>query len=414
MNKTDIDSSFWQSFRERFLVRFWSPIPAVLALGVLAAYYFGLTGTYWAVTGEFTRWGGHILNLIGVDTSDWGYYKIIGLQGTPLDRIDGVMIIGMFAGALAAALMANNIKFRLPQSNIRIIQALIGGAIAGFGARIGMGCNLASFFTGIPQFSLHAWFFTIMTLVGVWCGTKIIFLPIFRSKIALEKVSAQKSIEQVQKRTSFLFKLGLVVLLAIALWIAYLMAFGKIPEGKRIPVLGIAMLCGVGFGFIIARAQVCFTSAFRDLFITGRGYMARAVIFGMMVSTLGVFSYIMLGLPPKIMWAAPNAIIGGFLFGLGIVIAGGCECGWMYRAVEGQVHYWIVGVGNVIGSTLLAATWDFYAEPLAASFQRINLLEVFGDYGGLAVNYIFLIGFLLFVLYIERSYFIKNKGFQRA
>lgn len=414
MNKTDIDSSFWQSFRERFLVKFWSPIPAVLALGVLAAYYFGLTGTYWAVTGEFTRWGGHILNLIGVDTSDWGYYKIIGLQGTPLDRIDGVMIIGMFAGALAAALMANNIKFRLPQSNIRIIQALIGGAIAGFGARIGMGCNLASFFTGIPQFSLHAWFFTIMTLVGVWCGTKIIFLPIFRSKIALQKVSAQKSIEEVQKRTSFLFKLGLVVLLAIALWIAYLMAFGKIPEGKRIPVLGIAMLCGVGFGFIIARAQVCFTSAFRDLFITGRGYMARAVIFGMMVSTLGVFSYIMLGLPPKIMWAAPNAIIGGFLFGLGIVIAGGCECGWMYRAVEGQVHYWIVGVGNVIGSTLLAATWDFYAEPLATSFQRINLLEVFGDYGGLAVNYIFLIGFLLFVLYIERSYFIKNKGFQRA
>lgn len=277
-----------------------------------------------------------------------------------------------------------------------------------------MGCNLASFFTGIPQFSLHAWFFTIMTLVGVWCGTKIIFLPIFRSKITLEKVSAQKSIEEVQKRASFLFKLGLVVLLAIALWIAYLMAFGKIPEGKRIPVLGIAMLCGVGFGFIIARAQVCFTSAFRDLFITGRGYMARAVIFGMMVSTLGVFSYIMLGLPPKIMWAAPNAIIGGFLFGLGIVIAGGCECGWMYRAVEGQVHYWIVGVGNVIGSTLLAATWDFYAEPLATSFQRINLLEVFGDYGGLAVNYIFLIGFLLFVLYIERSYFIKNKGFQRA
>lgn len=408
------DTSFWQSFKQNYLVKFWHPIPAVIALGVLAAYYFGLTGTYWAVTGEFTRWGGHALNALGVDTSSWGYYKIIGLQGTPLDRIDGVMIIGMFAGALAAALMANNVKLRLPQSKIRIAQALIGGMIAGFGARIGMGCNLASFFTGIPQFSLHAWFFTIMTLVGVWCGTKIIFLPIFRSKIALEKVSAQKNIEQVQKRASFLFKLGLFVLLDIALWIAYLMIFSKVPEGKRIPVLGIAMLCGVGFGFIIARAQVCFTSAFRDLFITGRGYMARAVIFGMMVSTIGVFSYVMLGLPPKIMWAAPNAIIGGFLFGLGIVIAGGCECGWMYRAVEGQVHYWIVGLGNVIGSTILAATWDFYAEPLATSFKRINLLEVFGNYGGLAVSYGLLLLFLLFVLYIERRYFIKNKGFKRA
>lgn len=407
----------FEDFKQRFLVKFWSPMPAIIALGVMAAYYFGLTGTYWAVTGEFTRWGGHIMNLLGVDTSTWGYFKILGLQGTPLDRVDGVMIIGMFAGAFAAAAMANNIKFRLPQSNIRIAQALIGGIIAGFGARIGMGCNLASFFTGIPQFSLHAWFFTIMTLVGVWLGTKVVLLPFFRSHTKLEKVSSQKDIgtsKENQSRKKMLFALGVLVLLGVGIWVAYLMTQGKIPEGKKIPVLAIAMLFGVGFGFIISRAQICFTSAFRDLFITGRGYMARAVIVGMMVSTIGVFSYIMLGLPPKIMWAAPNAVIGGLLFGFGIVIAGGCECGWMYRAVEGQVHYWIVGVGNVIGSTLLAATWDYYAEPLATSFPKINLLESFGNYGGLVVSYVLLFTFLAFVLWIERQYFAKNKRFERA
>ena len=407
----------FQDYKQRFLVKFWSPMPAIIALGVMAAYYFGLTGTYWAVTGEFTRWGGHIMNLLGVDTSTWGYFKILGLQGTPLDRVDGVMIIGMFAGAFAAAAMANNVKFRLPQSNIRIAQALIGGIIAGFGARIGMGCNLASFFTGIPQFSLHAWFFTIMTLVGVWLGTKVVLLPIFRSHTKLEKVSTQKDIgsnKENQKRAQVLFLLGVLTLIAVAIWVAYLMAYGKIPEGKRIPVLALAVVFGVGFGFIISRAQICFTSAFRDLFITGRGYMANAVIVGMMVSTIGVFSYIMLGLPPKIMWAAPNAVIGGLLFGFGIVIAGGCECGWMYRAVEGQVHYWIVGIGNVIGSTLLAATWDYYAEPLATSFPKINLLESFGNYGGLVVSYGLLFAFLAFVLWVERRYFAKNKRFERA
>ncbi|TLD80929.1 YeeE/YedE family protein [Helicobacter sp. MIT 05-5293] len=404
----------FDSFKQKYLVKFWSPMPAIIALGVMAAYYFGLTGTYWAVTGEFTRWGGHIMNLLGVDTSTWGYFKILGLQGTPLDRVDGVMIIGMFAGAFAAAAMANNIKFRLPQSNIRIAQALIGGIIAGFGARIGMGCNLASFFTGIPQFSLHAWFFTIMTLVGVWLGTKVVFLPIFRSHTKLIKVDTQKQITHNGNRANMLFMLGILVLLAIAVWVGYLMAYGTIPEGKKIPVLAIAVVFGVGFGFTISRAQICFTSAFRDLFITGRGYMAQAVIVGMMVSTIGVFSYIMLGMPPKIMWAAPNAVIGGLLFGFGIVIAGGCECGWMYRAVEGQVHYWIVGLGNVIGSTLLAATWDYYAEPLATSFPRINLLESFGNYGGLVVSYVLLFGFLAFVLWIERRYFAKNKRFERA
>lgn len=403
-----------ETTREKFFVKFWSPMAGIIALGVMAAYYFGLTGTYWAVTGEFTRWGGHIMNLIGVDTSSWGYFKIIGLQGTPLDRIDGVMIIGMFAGALGAALMANNVKFRLPQSNIRVAQALIGGAIAGFGARIGMGCNLASFFTGIPQFSLHAWFFTLMTLVGVWVGTKIVFLPGFRSHTKLEKVSSQKELKDLDKNKNLYFFLGICVFIAIFAWIAYLMFFGKIPEGKKIPILGIAMLFGVGFGYVISRAQICFTSAFRDLFITGRGYMAKAVIVGMMVSTIGVFSYIMLGMPPKIMWAAPNAIIGGFLFGLGIVIAGGCECGWMYRAVEGQVHYWIVGVGNVIGSTILAATWDYYSVPLATSFPRINLLESFGNYGGLLISYAGLLAFLGLVWFIEKRYFSKSKRFERV
>lgn len=47
--------SAFNAFRQRYLVRFWSPLPALVALGVASAYYFALTGTFWAVTGEFTR-----------------------------------------------------------------------------------------------------------------------------------------------------------------------------------------------------------------------------------------------------------------------------------------------------------------------------------------------------------------------
>lgn len=132
----------WQDFKHQYLVRFWSPVPAVIAAGVLSAYYFGITGTFWAVTGEFTRWGGHILQFLGVDLSNWGYFKVIGLQGTPLTRVDGLMIIGMFVGCFSAALWANNIKLRLPNHRIRVFQAIVGGIIAGFGARLAMGCNL--------------------------------------------------------------------------------------------------------------------------------------------------------------------------------------------------------------------------------------------------------------------------------
>ncbi len=136
----------WQHFKQTWLIKFWAPAPAVIAAGILSTYYFGITGTFWAVTGEFTRWGGQILQLFGVHAEQWGYYKLIHLEGTPLTRIDGMMILGMFGGCFAAALWANNVKLRMPRSRIRIVQAVAGGIIAGFGARLAMGCNWPPFY----------------------------------------------------------------------------------------------------------------------------------------------------------------------------------------------------------------------------------------------------------------------------
>ena len=54
----------WQHFKQAYLIKFWSPVPAVIAAGILSTYYFGITGTFWAVTGEFTRWGIRIGKLL--------------------------------------------------------------------------------------------------------------------------------------------------------------------------------------------------------------------------------------------------------------------------------------------------------------------------------------------------------------
>lgn len=393
------DSRGFAGFRRDYLVKFWNPLYSVLFIGLLSAYYFGLTGSAWAVTGEFTRWAGEILALFGVQTKEWDYFKIIGLEGNIFTRKDGVMIIGMFLGALIATLWANGFKLRFPKSKTRILQALIGGVIAGFGARLGMGCNLASFFTGIPQFSLHAWFFTLMSVVGVWVGTKALMLPLLRSRATLQ--SGACTMTPRKDRSRFSFILGCVVCVLAFVWIIELM--GQDSYTPKVSKLGIATLLGLLFGFVIARAQICFTSAFRDLFLTGRALMAKAIVLGMFLSTLGVFGFIMLGVPPKIVWVGANVLIGGFLFGFGIVIAGGCECGWMYRAMEGQMHYVIVGIGNLIGSALLAYTWPLYSKALATSYPKINLLESFGNYGGLLANYILLGLFLGLIILIERK-----------
>lgn len=390
----------WQRFKQDFLIKFWNPVPAVIAAGILSAYYFGLTGTYWAVTGEFTRWGGEILQVLGVNVDNWGYYQIIKLDGTVFTRIDGVMILGMFAGCISAALWANNVKLRRSQNKIRIAQAIIGGMLAGFGARLAMGCNLASFFTGIPQFSFHAWLFTLATAIGCYFGAKFSLLPIFRIPVKIVKVNAQKPLEQNQAKAHRHFRLGMLIFFAFLTWATFTLF--------QAPKLGFAMLCGLGFGLLIERAQICFTSAFRDLFITGRTTMLKAIIFGVMVGTIGVYSYIQIGLTPKIMWAGPNAILGGLLFGFGIVLAGGCETGWMYRAVEGQVHFMWVGFGNVIGSTLLAYWWDDLAPYLVLDYEKINLLKSLGAAGGLIANYALLILSLIAVLWWEQKFFQKR------
>lgn len=394
---------FLQSLKAS-LSRFWSPIPAVIALGILSAYYFGITGTYWAVTGEFTRWGGHFLQLFNIDVSSWGYYKLMKIEGNIFTRVDGVMIIGMFAGCIAAAFWGNNVKFRLPLNNIRVWQALIGGIIAGFGARLGMGCNLASFFTGIPQFSFHAWVFTAFMIVGVYFGVKVALHPFFQSKIKMQKVSCAKPLEHNEEKVKKFFTFGTFVFIAIIIWALYLIFVANSAK------LGMAMLFGASFGLIIAKAQICFTSAFRDIFTTGRSELAKAIIIGMVVATLGVFAFITMGQPAKIFWTGPNVVIGGLLFGFGIVLAGGCECGWMYRAVEGQVHFWIVGIGNIIGATLLAFVWDDISPALATSWPKINLLESFGNYGGLIANYGLLLLFFILILVLEKRYLRKSRN----
>lgn len=392
----------WRRIRQDYLVRFWAPLPSIIAAGVLSAFYFGVTGTFWAVTGEFTRWGGHVLQAFGMHPEDWGYFKVIGLHGAPWTRIDGVMVLGMFAGSLSAALWANNVKLRFPRRRRRIVQAVVGGAIAGFGARLAMGCNLAAFFTGIPQFSLHAWLFALSTVVGSYFGTRVALSRYLKAEPRLERVTAGKKSVVPARQPQWQFRIGIVVF-AAALGGALALAFGA-------QKLGLAAVFGIAFGVLIERAQICFTSAFRDMWITGRTTMARAIVLGMAASAIGIFSYVQLGVAPKIFWAGPNAIIGGVLFGFGIVVAGGCETGWMYRAMEGQVHYWWVGAGNIAGATVLAALWDRVAPVVALNYPKVNLLDTLGPMGGLIATYAGLVIAFALLLWWERTYLDRARG----
>ncbi len=386
--------------------RHWNPYVVLLIAGLLSALYFGLTSTVWAVTGEFTRLGGDVLQLLGVDVSTWQYYQLVKLDGATWQRADGWIVWGMFIGALMMVLLSNSFKIRLPQQKRRYVQGFVGGIIAGFGARLAMGCNLAAFFTGVPQFSFHSWIFIVATGIGTFFGAKLTRTLWWKGRPSLVRGAAQPSKVKARMIQPYL---GAVIAIAYAGVLIYFFATGQ-------KLLGLGALFGLAFGVLIERGQICFTAAFRDLFLVGRSLMAKAIIVGMAASSVLTLVVISIyDLTPVTQIAALSTLLGGVLFGLGIVMASGCETGMMYRLMEGQLLFLPVFAGNIIGATFLAYAWDHLSlyDALVKQGDKINLLDTLGPVGAILSTLTMLAVLYALTLYREKNYhrnFELNRG----
>ena len=106
-------------------------------------------------------------------------------------------------------------------------------------------------------------------------------------------------------------------------------------------ITGLAL--GAVLGFVMQRSRFCVTGFLRDIFTlkTWRGFTALLVVIA--VHAVGLAALTSTGvISPEVNDFAPLAVIvGGLLFGLGIVLAGGCASGTWYRSGEGLVGSWI-------------------------------------------------------------------------
>lgn len=370
------------SFKQKYLINFWDNSRSMIALGILSAVYFGIFGGVWAVTGEMTRWGGEFLELLGMNLDGYSYYQKQNLNGTPLTRTDGIMLIGMFIGCLVAALLANKVKFRLPASNIRIFQAIVGGILSGYGARLAFGCNLANFYRFTLFFFTHLAFYCFYGFRNLSRSENLQHF-LFKPKAKLERVNKENlPLNKQSLRTKLYFNLGILLFIAFLVWVFYLVfTNGNISTQNKQSLLALALIFGFVFGFVISRGQICFTSCFRDLFLFGRDNAIKGALIGMIIASLIAFAFILQGHTSKLIELSPAVAVGAFLFGFGIVFAGGCECGWTYRAFEGQSHFIIVGIANIIGTMILALSYNFLPKAFKEGI-KINLLTEFGNLNG--------------------------------
>lgn len=125
-------------------------------------------------------------------------------------------------------------------------------------------------------------------------------------------------------------------------------------------------------GFILQRSRFCFASGFRDMFLFGSGSGLKAIIVGLSISTIG-FAAIMFWLTPNptlgmnppeahIFPVGISTVVGGLLFGFGMVVAGGCVSGNLYRLGEGYITSIGALLGVMIGMGLLILSWNWWYE----------------------------------------------------
>jgi uncharacterized membrane protein YedE/YeeE len=94
---------------------------------------------------------------------------------------------------------------------------------------------------------------------------------------------------------------------------------------------------GVAYGMMLQYGRFCMASASRDLFAAGVPRMAVGVLIGLIFfSLVGVF---LSATNKSTFHAGPlgtHEVIGGLIFGVGMVLAGGCASGSLYKIGEGN------------------------------------------------------------------------------
>ena len=198
----------------------------------------------------------------------------------------------------------------------------------------------------------------------------------------------------------------------IALGVFVIVAVIGVLLTLRSPDLGLFWMTGIAFGFILQRARFCFTASMRDPYLTGSTSITRAVLIAFAITSIAFtamkYGALTNGQPiPGQSYVAPISIatgVGAFMFGIGMVIAGGCASGTLMRVGEGFLMQLLSLFFFVVGSLWGAHDYGWWYRNFIVTGKRVFLPDVFtnlfnstafGWFGGLLCNLL-----IIAVLYV--------------
>ncbi|MNR90294.1 putative inner membrane protein [compost metagenome] len=82
---------------------------------------------------------------------------------------NGVFVISLILGSLAAAVSAGDFKPRRPKLP-EIGRAVVGGVLMGWGSMVALGCTVGTLLSGIMAGAASGWIFALFLFGGLWLG----------------------------------------------------------------------------------------------------------------------------------------------------------------------------------------------------------------------------------------------------
>ncbi len=130
----------------------------------------------------------------------------------------------------------------------------------------------------------------------------------------------------------------------------------------------IAFVFGSVVGLLVQRSRFCNTAALRDAMLFKTFRNTKALLVAMMVLTIGFTGFISIGAGnPMRFDVGLNQILGLFLFGTGMVLAGACTVSTWVKAGEGNFGAVWALLFTFIGMFLFSLIWSFLYWPPAPS-----------------------------------------------
>ena len=309
--------------------RQWPAWVGGLLFGMLSIALFAWEKP-WSVADGVRNWGDWLLNSINITDT---------LIIDPHLYSTSVLNIGIIGGAFAAALLGRQFHVR-GAPPWELFKGVVGGCLMGIGASLSFGCNIGGFFSATSALSLSGPMMMLGLLAGAIVGLKLLVwevsyleLPAWLSRAGRAGSSGRSD---TWRRLQPLAGLGVLAAGAILA-----LVYDGLDYTTRAGLLGFGLVIGV----IMQRTRFCFVRAFREPFMTGHADATKAVAIAVVISTVG-FTWLKWSdikdwdvFVRDSFWL--GSLLGGFIFGVGMSLAGGCASGALWRAGEGHIKLWV-------------------------------------------------------------------------